>query len=339
MMEHLRLFTAFFLGIAVKRCSSLSTNKFQTVSGLPVSRYGLGGAARSTQPSTLPELYCELLRPSGAAPFFFYYNPHRYPLFLAGVQDIFDIFNYPREDIFVACGGTDRSPAALDQRLKDALQYCDGKYLDMFVLEYICPEELSVSVDDEKFQKDPTQRLVAGNDLQAAIDYIRENWINQDDQKVRYLAISTHSHVVGTVLARHSGVDAMMLRYGMSHKDAAENLSFPSAQANEKPVIAFTSTRWNALQEGHADYPTLAPPTSTDCLAFALAANPPVEMVLHSARDEVELQETLGGLLVVQQPKTMKDMEQWRGYGALFEEANADFFDEYPEERFLKSSN
>ena len=265
-------------------------------------------------------------------------------MFLSGVSDVIDNIE-KREDVFVASGGTDRSIKDLDQRLQDALQYCGGEYLDMFVLEYVCPEELAVIVDDDRdsHPTDPTQRLEAGNELQIAIDHVRENWMDgKNDGKIRYLAISTHSHVAGTVLSRHEGVDALMLRYGMSHKDAAENLSFPAAVANNKPVIAFTSTRWNSLQEGHPA--SAVTPTSTDCLAFSLAASPPVETLLHSARDKDELQESLGGLLATTNKHphsllTTDDIEQWRAYGSLFEEANTDYFDEYPEERFLKSSN
>ena len=82
-LRHLNdLVIAMFMVITKQCCIALSTNKFQTKSGLPVSKYGLGGAARSTQPSTLPEFYCDLLKksstgkgddnsPDSAAPFFF----------------------------------------------------------------------------------------------------------------------------------------------------------------------------------------------------------------------------------------------------------------------------
>jgi len=52
------------------------------------------------------------------APFFFYYNPHRYPAFLSGVKSIAESNDgdgtLRREDVFIASGGSDRSLAALD---------------------------------------------------------------------------------------------------------------------------------------------------------------------------------------------------------------------------------
>ena len=114
-------------------------HRFKTLSGLPVCRYALGGAARSSQPASLPLAYNDWLNTNDAAtetgaPFFFYYNPHRYPLFMSGVEDLCGD-NGCRNDIFVASGGADRNQKAMQQRLEDAVARCGGKYLDMFILE------------------------------------------------------------------------------------------------------------------------------------------------------------------------------------------------------------
>jgi hypothetical protein len=65
-----------------------------------------------------------------------------------------------------------------------------------------------------------------------------------------------------------------MLRYGMSHKDAAENISIPAAKENGKAIIAFTSTRWNSLQGGTTDdrWTLGDAPTSADCLSFVFGS-------------------------------------------------------------------
>jgi hypothetical protein len=75
------------------------TKSFTTASGLPVSRYGLGGAARSTQPSSLASLYFDEIKrqEENVAPFYFYYNPHRYPGFMSGIKQVCSTQN--REDI------------------------------------------------------------------------------------------------------------------------------------------------------------------------------------------------------------------------------------------------
>eukprot|EP00985_Skeletonema_marinoi_P012644 scaffold6140_cov88-Skeletonema_marinoi.AAC.1 len=292
------------------------TDKLMTASGKPVCRYALGGAARSTQSEYLPLKYRDMLQNADddtGAPFYFYYNPHRYPQFLSGVSQSFDDSS-TRRDIFFASGGTERSPAALDQRLDDALAFCGGEYLDGFVLEYVCQDEL-----------DSDTQL--GKELQNAIDhvqsYVREN-------RVRYVMASTHSHRVGRALSGAASLDAIMLRYNMSHRKAAETISFPEVLENNIPVLAFTTTRWNRLQR-------IASPTVTtsDCITFALQ-QPAVEVVLHSARDEDELDDALLPLFAC------SDSTHWMSdsvyddlcayYGSDEMAWNDDGYDEYPDE-------
>jgi diketogulonate reductase-like aldo/keto reductase len=304
------------------------TRSFTTASGLPVSRYGLGGAARRTQPSSLVSAYIdEIEKEEGnvnGAPFLFYYNPHRYSEFMSGIKTICSTQN--REDIFVVSGGTDRSIDALDQRLSDCLKYCGEKYLDMFILEYVLPYELDAIGDSSS--------LKPGPELASALKHTR-TWL--ENGSVRSIGISTHSHVVGRAMAYVPEIDALMLRYGMSHKDAAENMSLPAAKENGKAVIAFTSTRWNSLQDGTngEEWDSDDAPTSADCLSFVFGSKnvpSPVDAVLHSARNEDELFESMSGLRVLSQD----DETKWRKYGEIFEPSNDDNFDEYPEERLLK---
>lgn len=323
----------------------LSTRAFVTKSGRPVSRYGLGGAARSTQPESLPRAYVDMLQSDGGddagAPFFFYYNPHRYPAFLSGVKSIAESNDgdgtLRREDVFIASGGSDRSLAALDERLNDALAHCGGSYLDAFVLEYIVMEEL-IPVKAAFEEPNMLKRLGLSPTLAAAIEHV-QSYV--DEGKVRCVWASTHSHVAGNVLANarsastegeeRSLLDGLMLRYNPSHKDAAEAASLPAALYYDIPVIAFTTTRWNRLQEGRADWEYVTP-DAADCLRFALH-HPAVEAVLHSARDEEDLSGSLGGLL---ERDALTEVEEatWRMYGDLA--WNDDAFDDYPEEKFLK---
>eukprot|EP00957_Ditylum_brightwellii_P026711 2020379-Ditylum_brightwellii.AAC.1 len=77
-------------------------------------------------------------------------------------------------------------------------------------------------------------------------------------------------------MARHPDIEALMLRYNMAHKNAAEEVSLPVAREYGKPVIAFTTTRWNGLQELSSS----AGPTTAECLSFAFTpiVSPPVEI-------------------------------------------------------------
>lgn len=311
------------------------TDRFVSKSGLPVCKYALGGAARSTQPTSLVHDYCDAVQnwfsrkandPSTTstarmAPFLFYYNPHRYADFMKGIRQISEATNaeLAREDLFLVSGGTDRSKTGMEQRLLDALEYSGKKYLDMFVLEYVC------SYEDE-------------NEILDAISIAR-SWI--ESGKLRYVAASTHSHRVGAWLGslrdenEQPLLDAMMLRYNMAHRSAAEQLSFPVCSEAEIPVLAFTTTRWNRLQNGHPDAdPTMQPPTTPECLSFALSSTKtpwPVEIALHSARDSDELEEAMA-CLSRNSFITEKEDKKWRDYGDL-KWNDIDGFDEYPEEQ------
>jgi len=299
----------------------LSAPTLLTKSGLPVCRYALGGAARSHQTSSLPLKYSDLLLGNEehcGAPFYFYYNPHRYPDFIKGVVDSFSGENAKRKraDVFIASGGTDRSLSSLDKRLEDARRH-SGSYLDCFVLEYVCPDELD---GDGKL----------GRELQDAIRHA-QRFVEQG--KVRYLAASTHSHEVGRSLSLTDDFDALMLRYNMSHRKAAESLSLPAAQERGTPVIAFTTTRWNRLQE---ESPAeMTPPTTSDCLKFALQ-NEAIEIVLHSARDEDELDDSLLPLFESTTKNRWvsgEEYSRWVSYGSDEKGWNIDDdFDEYPHE-------
>lgn len=308
----------FLLLVAIAKVAALQCNSLRTKSGLPVS-HALGGAARSHQTSSLPLKYIDLLLENdlAGAPFFFYYNPHRYPQFISGVVDSFSGVKArrQREDVFIASGGTDRTLSSLDERLEDALKH-SGSYLDCFVLEYVCPDEL-----------DGEGKL--GRELQDAIRHA-QTFVEQE--KVRYLAASTHSHEVGKSLALANDFDALMLRYNMSHRKAAESLSLPVAKERGTPVIAFTTTRWNRLQQ---ECPAgMTPPTTSDCLKFALQ-NEAIEIVLHSARDEDELEDSLQPLFESMKKKhwvSDEDHKRWVSFGEDEKQWNDDAFDEYSHE-------
>jgi aryl-alcohol dehydrogenase-like predicted oxidoreductase len=352
---------------------SVFTEQLTSKSGLPVCKYALGGAARSTQPNGLVHDYCDNIRRHfkdgeriKMAPFLFYYNPHRYPDFMKGIREIVqgDSDNdancdsgtnrWKRENLFLASGGTDRSESGMEQRLSDALAYSGEEYLDMFVLEYVSPDEVENDLES----------------IKSALIKAR-SWVNEG--RVRYVAASTHSHRVGARLGslrsdsegeNKGGIqrdrscppllDAMMLRYNMAHKTAAESISFPVCAELRIPCLAFTTTRWNRLQAGH---PTMTngssgddedeavhrqsrPPTTTECLSFALSpsfpfgkpsAPWPVEIVLHSARSTDELNEAMD-CLSPSSIMTANEARKWRGYGDL-EWNDLDGFDEFPEEQ------
>ena len=322
----------------------MQTFKLTTSSGKPLCRYALGGAARSKQPSSLPLQYRDILyhEKEWGSPFYFYYNPNRYPEFLSGVAKSFvsdELVKVRREDVFIASGGSEYSISEIDQRLENALQYCGGDYLDAFVLEYICPDELVCNNSQENSPNLYNQVVETqlSSRLETAILHLRSL---VKEGKIRYILASTHSHFVGAVLANSKvrstpSLDAIMLRYNLSHKSAAESLSFPYALQNRVPVIAFTTTRWNRLlsKDQCVNGDETAPPSPADCIKFALR-HPAVEIVLHSSRDEEELENTLQSLIL--KPFNVESDEKynaWREYGQDEIKWNMnDDFDEFPNE-------
>ena len=267
-----------------------------TSSGAAVSRYGLGGAARSTQPATLARSFCERV---GEGAFLFFYSPDRYPAFLRGVRDLCHgaagASAPSREQLFVCAGGAARDAPAMERRLDAALAVANRAHaLDCFVLEYVRPDELE------------------GAALRAALARARA-W--QADGRVRYVGASTHSHGAGAALAPL--VDVLFVRYSCAHAAAAEARSLPAAAASATPVVAFTTTRWNALLGGHPRWAPRAPPSAGECLAWALGdARGAVRHVLHSARDEAELAAALDGL-EARHPLGAAERARWREYGEL----------------------
>ena len=328
----------------------MQTPVLTTASGKPICRYALGGAARSVQPSSLPLIYRDILSADEklGSPFYFYYNPHRYPAFLSGVKSSFaddGSSKSDRKDVFIASGGSDRGIHDIDQRLKDALQYSGGTYLDAFVLEYICPEEIisTALLDTKSTLQDKVAQTQLGQELETAILHLRSLVA---EGKIRHILASTHSHFAGAVLANSKvdslpALDGIMLRYNLSHKKAAESLSLPYALKNDVPVIAFTTTRWNRLLKKdpiNKDAASSTPPKTAECIKFALK-HPAVEIVLHSARDEEELQNAIEPLLQSILDGNTSDLlsdeeyKSWREYGSdelVWNEE--DDFDEYPDE-------
>jgi hypothetical protein len=175
----------------------MHTSRMTTASGKPLYIYALGGAARSVQPSSLPLKYRDVFASDTmfGSPFYFYYSPHRYPAFLSGVVSSFtdnSSFEIDRGDVFIASGGSDRSIGEIDQSLDDALKFSGGTFLDAFVLEYVCPEELvriNPRDNSSSLQCKVTQSKL-GSELESAIQHLRSL---VEEGTIRYILASTFS--------------------------------------------------------------------------------------------------------------------------------------------------
>ena len=65
--------------------------------------------------------------------------------------------------------------------------------------------------------------------------------------------------------------------------------------------------------------------------------------MLHSARDEVELKDAMDGIRMGLATEGDEEQEERESillqYGEIVDGSNTDFYDEYPEERFLKAAS
>ena len=275
---------------------SLRTPKLTTQAGTEVAQYALGGSMRATQPASLVSSYINATGPGG---FIFFYNPSRYPAFMSGVRESCQNLDH-RRATYIASGGHERTQAGMENRLSQiAASVGSDVPLDCFVIEYVQVTEL----DNDR--QEPGEGL-------AATLRIAQQW--KQEGRIRHIGISTHSHVAGAVMAAHPAVDVLLLRYSMSHRTEAEELSLPASLRSGIPVIAFTTTRWGRHTHGHAAWHDAAP-TDGECATWALR-HPAVAVVLHSATDPLQLYQTLTQLEQAH-PMSEAAYKRWRTYGDL----------------------
>ena len=123
-------------------------------------------------------------------------------------------------------------------------------------------------------------------------------------------------------------LDFLMARYNMAHVKSERTL-FPLATARNVPVVAFTTTRWNSLQREPAPegWTEGAPPTTAECMRWALAADDAVEVVLNSAPTTGDARGVVRGLGGSR--GRGRDGRgrggKWRRYGELVYEEDAPF--------------
>ena len=73
---------------------------------------------------------------------------------------------------------TDRSEDGLDKRLSDCLKFCGGKYLDLFILEYVLPEEMILDNNND------TKNITTSNNNYYVNDQEEDNNNNDDNESV-----------------------------------------------------------------------------------------------------------------------------------------------------------
>jgi len=235
--------------------------------------------------------------------YFFFYNS-QYSNFLNGLKTI-SLTN--REQIIIATGSETRNIGILRSYIEEVLRKLNTDYIDIFYLEYISP-----SYD--------------GAEVEAALD---ELYSLKEKGILRYVGVTTHNRPVALKFIdsdRSQGVflrcDVLMHRYNIAHRKAEEDI-LPRAKKANIPVIAFTSTRWGSLLNGHPDW-KYPPAKATDCYRYVLQ-NPAIHLTLTSPNNSKQLQENLAALNNSQ--LTPQEINHWRSYGDLIYGNGQDAFE------------
>jgi len=289
-------------------CRAARAQPLVTLDGRTLHAVGLGGAARSEQPATLPAR-ARAATPADRGLLLFAYNPHRYPAFVEGVRGL-AVDAAVRPGLFVVSGSTSRDAVSVVQRIRDARERLLGgddsaSPLDAFVVEYV--------QENETGPTGPVARAL------ATIESERQAG------RVRRIGATTHSLRAARALldgAHASGLDLLLLRVSLAHGESCHETAGTLARAADVgvPVVAFCTTRWNLLVDANADRlpqpPSglVSPPGTGTCVRWALGS-PAVVLALHSARTHEELDVAFAGAALG--PLPPDEREAWRSWGRV----------------------
>ena len=261
----------------------------QTIQGQSASRLGLGGQ----QPM---ETGCVELAWQAGVNFFFSYGMGDRPM----LPDLRQLLSQHRESAIVATGSTKRHIRQCRDYIQQVQQTLDIDTIDILFAEYVSP------TDDWEQVKALLDQLYA--------------W--KSDGLIRYVGLTTHNRQIALRVVQAPLCDVLMHRYNMAHRKAEEAL-FPAIEATNLPVVAFTSTRWGTLLQGHPEW-SGAPPTAADCYRFGLH-QPAIRLTLTAPKTRDDLR---ANLAVLDSPSmSAEEVTCWQAYGDLIYGAGKDAFE------------
>jgi aryl-alcohol dehydrogenase-like predicted oxidoreductase len=201
----------------------------------------------------------------------------------------------PRRDAIVVCvqfGARTAVEAAAE--LRTILATLRTDYVDILTLYYVEREE-------------EWSRLCQNGGSLGYLQRARQDGI------VRRIGVTSHQRSLAARMAASGQIDALMIRYNAAHRGAERDI-FPTTDARQLPVIAYTALRWGALLR----------PTSTDPAGFVLPPardwyrfvlqSPSVAVVLAAPNDRRELDHDLQ-LLTVSGPLTESEYGRMADHG------------------------
>lgn len=179
-----------------------------------------------------------------------------------------------RRDEVVVCaqfGAATAGEAA--QELRAALDLLGTDYLDVLTHYYV--------------ERAEEWRALCAPD--GALTYLRAA---KRDGVVRRVGVTSHQRPLAAEMARSGLLDCVMVRYNAAHRGAESDV-FPTTDAANLPVIAYTATRWGLLMRPTPDDPPgFVVPRAPQWYRFVLHS-PSVAVVLAAPHSRGELDEDL----------------------------------------------
>ena len=235
----------------------------------------------------------------GGINFFFFYGPGYKPF----IKELALLARTQRDKLIVATGSGARKRASLSAVRRKILGLLGFDRIDVFFAEYFTAAD------------DANQIFGSGGVLDEL-----QRW--KGSSLIRYVGVTTHDRQLAAQLARDARVDVLMHRFNMAHRKAAQKV-FPIAVQNDKPVVAFTATRWGSLLSANPQW-RHNPPTAADCYRYCLTQRA-VQVVLSAPRSLVELNENLQ--VLKSPPMGNPERKRWEGFGDLVHGAGTDAFE------------
>ncbi|MGE5192629.1 MAG: aldo/keto reductase [Deltaproteobacteria bacterium] len=161
-----------------------------------------------------------------------------------GLSDAIAALGSRRESVVVCVQFGARTAADAAAELRTVLTTLRTDYIDVLTLYYV-------------EHGDEWRQLTAIGGAIPFLQHVKRDGI------VRRIGVTSHQRPLAAEMAASGLIDALMIRYNAAHRGAERDI-FPTADARQIPVIAYTALRWGALLR----------PTPTDPPGFVVAPAP-----------------------------------------------------------------
>jgi len=143
-------------------------------------------------------------------------------------------------------------------------------------------------------------------------DVLEELHRFREEEKVRFVGISTHDRRLAGKLAAEDALDVLMIRYNAAHRGAESDI-FPHLPEHNPGVVSYTATRWRRLLRRPRKWPRERPLPDAGMTYRFVLSHPSVHVCLTAPRNIRQLDENLNAL--EQGPLSGEEMEFMREFG------------------------